>query len=50
MSVEFFQYLGHGVLGSLDAFGNYFAGDVWDDVAMIEVGSAEIGWDIISCP
>jgi hypothetical protein len=50
MSVELFQHLGHGVLGSLDASGNYLAGDVWDDVAMIEVGSAETGWDIISCP
>ena len=50
MSVELFQHLGHGVLGSVDQTGNYLAGDVWDDIAMIEIGSAESGWDVISCP
>lgn len=50
MSVELFQHLGHGVLGSVDQTGNYLAGDVWDDVAMIEIGSAESGWNILSCP
>ncbi len=50
MSLEVFQHLGHGVLGSLDSTGNYLAGDVWDDIAMIEVGSVETGWSTISCP
>jgi hypothetical protein len=50
MSVELFQHLGHGALGGADATGNFLVGDVWDDVAMIEIGSDESGWDIISCP
>jgi hypothetical protein len=50
MSLELFQHLGHGVLGSLDTSGNYLAGDVWDDIAMIEIGSVETGWSTISCP
>ena len=50
MSVELFQHLGHGVLGSADQTGNFLAGDVWDDVAMIEIGSDESGWNILSCP
>ncbi len=50
MSLELFQHLGHGVLGSLDANGQYLAGDVWDDIAMIEIGSVETGWSTLSCP
>ena len=51
MSVELFQHLGHGVLGSADpTTGQFLAGDVWDDIAMIEIGSTESGWDVISCP
>ncbi|MDA9571692.1 hypothetical protein N9R71_02790, partial [Candidatus Poseidoniales archaeon] len=50
MSVELFRHLGHGVLGSADATGNFLAGDVWDDIALIEIGSEESGWDVISCP
>ncbi len=50
MSLELFRHLGHGVLGSLDQSGNYLAGDVWDDIAMIEIGSTETGWSTISCP
>jgi hypothetical protein len=50
MSLELFRHLGHGVLGSLDQSGNYLAGDVWDDIAMIEIGSVETGWSTISCP
>ena len=50
MSLELFQHLGHGVLGSVDAAGNYIPGDVWDDIAMIEIGSVETGWSTIACP
>ena len=49
MSVELFHDLGFGALGSADTNG-FVVGDVWDDVAMIEIGSEEIGWDLISCP
>ena len=49
MSVELYQDLGFGALGSADTNG-FVVGDVWDDLAMIEVGSEEIGWDVISCP
>ena len=50
MGLELFQHLGHGVLGGVDASGNYLAGDVWDDIAMIEIGSVETGWTTIACP
>ncbi len=51
MSVDLFRHLGHGVLGSVDAqTGQYLVGDVWDDIAMIEVGSKETGWTAIACP
>ncbi len=50
MSLELFQHLGHGVLGGVDAAGNYIPGDVWDDIAMIEIGSVETGWSTIACP
>jgi hypothetical protein len=49
MSVELFQDLGFGALGSADTNG-FVVGDVWDDLAMIEVGSEETGWSTISCP
>ena len=51
MSVDLFRHLGHGVLGSADpTTGQFLAGDVWDDIAMIEVGSKETGWTTIACP
>ena len=51
MSVDLFRHLGHGVLGSADpTTGQFLAGDVWDDIAMIEVGSKETGWSTIACP
>ena len=49
MSVELYQDLGFGALGSADTNG-FVVGNVWDDMAMIEVGSEENGWDVISCP
>ena len=49
MSVELYHDLGFGALGSADTNG-FVVGDVWDDVAMIEIGSEETGWDVISCP
>ena len=49
MSVELFQDLGFGALGSADTNG-FVVGDVWDDLAMIEVGSEETGWSVINCP
>ena len=49
MSVELFRDLGFGALGSADTNG-FVVGDVWDDLAMIEVGSEETGWSIINCP
>ena len=51
LSVELFRHLGYGALGSLDATtGQWLIGDLWDDVAMIEVGSEETGWSTITCP
>ena len=49
MSVELYQDLGFGALGSADTNG-FVVGDVWDDLAMIEVGSEETGWSTINCP
>jgi len=49
MSVDLFRHLGHGVLGSAQN-GQFLASDVWDDLAMIEVGSTETGWSTIACP
>ena len=49
MSVELFQHLGLGALGSADQNG-FIVGDVWDDLAIIEVGSEETGWSLIGCP
>jgi hypothetical protein len=49
MSVELFQHLGLGALGSADVNG-FIVGDVWDDLAIIEIGSEETGWSLIGCP
>ena len=49
MGVEVFQSLSFGALGSVDANG-WVIGDVWDDLAIIEVGSVETGWSTINCP
>jgi len=49
MSVELFQHLGFGGLGSFDGQG-FILGDVWDDLAIIEVGSDSTGWSTIACP
>jgi len=49
MSVELFQDLGFGGLGGADTNG-FVLGDIWDDIAMIEIGSKEIGWSVINCP
>ena len=56
LSVELFRHLGFGALGSgVDTDGDgvadqFLVGDVWDDVAMVEVGSSETGWSTIACP
>ncbi len=49
MSVELFRHLGLGALGSSDGTG-FIVGDVWDDLAIVEVGSDESGWNLIGCP
>lgn len=49
MSVELFQHLGFGGLGFFDGQG-FILGDVWDDLAIIEVGSESRGWSTIACP
>jgi len=49
MSVELFKHLGFGALGSADANG-FVVGDVWDDLAIVEVGSDATGWSVIGCP
>ncbi|HJM55469.1 MAG TPA: VCBS repeat-containing protein, partial [Poseidonia sp.] len=50
MSIELFQHLGLGALGNQDASGGFIVGDVWDDLAIIEIGSEETGWTLIGCP
>ena len=51
LSVELFRHLGFGALGSVDATtGQWLITELWDDVAMIEVGSDETGWSVIACP
>ena len=50
LSVELYQDLGWGGLGSASTTGGFILTNVWDDIAMIEVGSEETGWDVISCP
>ena len=49
MSVELFRHLGLGALGNSDGTG-FIVGDVWDDLAIVEVGSEETGWNLIGCP
>ena len=49
MSVELFRHLGLGALGNSDGTG-FIVGDVWDDLAIVEVGSEETGWSLIGCP
>jgi hypothetical protein len=49
MSVELFRHLGFGGLGSFDGQG-FIIGDVWDDLAIIEIGSEESGWSLVACP
>ena len=49
MSVELFKHLGYGALGSADTNG-FVVNDVWDDLAIVEVGSDETGWSTIGCP
>jgi hypothetical protein len=51
LSVELFRHLGFGALGSVDATtGQWLIGDLWDYIAMIEVGSSKSGWSTIACP
>ena len=50
LSVELYQDLGWGGLGSASTTGGFILTNVWDDIAMIEVGSEETGWNVISCP
>ena len=47
LSVELFRHLGYGALGSPTTG---LVSDVWDDVAMVEIGSTETGWSTIACP
>ena len=49
MSVELFRHLGLGALGNSDGTG-FIVGDVWDDLAIVEIGSEETGWNLIGCP
>ena len=49
MSLEIFRHLGLSDLYSQDANG-YVLGEVWDDAAMIEVFSDDLGWTLINCP
>ena len=50
LSVELFQHLGFGALGGVNSNGQWLLGDLWDDVAMIEVRSDDRGWSTINCP
>ncbi len=50
MSVELYRHLGYEGLGFVSQNGNFIIQNLWDDLAMIEVGSEETGWDVISCP
>ena len=49
MSVDLFRHLGFGALGNSDGQG-FIVQDVWDDLAIVEVGSVESGWSVIGCP
>lgn len=50
LSVEVFQHLGFGGLGSVNSNGQWLLGDLWDDMALIEVRSDDLGWSTINCP
>lgn len=49
MSIELFRHLGLSDLYTQDANG-YVLAEVWDDAAMVEVFSEDVGWVTISCP
>ncbi|MAI05028.1 MAG: hypothetical protein CMA07_04895, partial [Euryarchaeota archaeon] len=49
MSLEIFRHLGLSDLYSQDQNG-FVLGEVWDDAAMIEVFSDDLGWTLINCP
>ena len=49
MSIEIFRHLGISDLYSQDTNGFVLA-EVWDDAAMIEVFSEDVGWVTINCP
>ena len=50
MSVELYRHLGYDGLGFVSQNGNFIIRNLWDDLAMIEVGSEDTGWYVISCP
>ena len=54
MSVELFRSLGYGALGQYaqtTTGGQVFVpGDIWDDLALIEVYSEDSGWNLVACP
>ena len=49
MSIEIFRHLGLSDLYTQDQNG-YVLAEVWDDAAMIEVFSEDLGWVTIACP
>ena len=49
MSLEIFRHLGLSDLYSQDQNGFVLA-EVWDDAAMIEVFSEDVGWVLLNCP
>ena len=49
MSIELFRHLGLSDLYTQDANG-YVLAEVWDDAAMIEVFSEDVGWVTVNCP
>ena len=50
MSVELFRHLGVGGLQGSNTQNGLLVTNVMDDLAFVEVGSAETGWGLISCP
>ena len=49
MSLEIFRHLGLSDLYVNDGTG-FILAEVWDDAAMIEVFSEDVGWVLINCP
>ena len=49
MSIEIFRHLGLSDLYTQDTNG-YVLAEVWDDAAMIEVFSEDVGWVTVACP